>query len=64
MRADLVELNQTVADDLKKTGMIFNDTGPSECRSTLSRERLLRAMEGDLRSPGLRRHKKFLGPRA
>jgi hypothetical protein len=64
VRAHLVELNQTVADDLKKTAMIFNDTGPSECRGTLSRERLLRAMEGDLRSPGLRRHKKFLGRRA
>jgi hypothetical protein len=53
VRADFVELNQTVADDLKRTGMIFNDTDPSECRSTLCQERLLRAMEGDLRSPGL-----------
>jgi len=36
-RADLVELNKSVADDLKKNGMIFNDTDPNEFRSTLSR---------------------------
>ena len=36
-RADLVELNKTVADDLKKNGMIFNDTDPNEFRSTLSK---------------------------
>jgi TRAP-type transport system periplasmic protein len=36
-RADLVELNKTVADDLKKNGMVFNDTDPNEFRSTLSK---------------------------
>jgi TRAP-type C4-dicarboxylate transport system substrate-binding protein len=36
-RADLVWLNKTVADDLKKNGMIFNDTDPNEFRSTLSK---------------------------
>ena len=36
-RADLVELNKTVADDLKKNGMIFNDTDPNEFRVTLSK---------------------------
>jgi TRAP-type transport system periplasmic protein len=36
-RGDLVELNKTVADDLKKNGMIFNETNPDEFRSTLSK---------------------------
>ena len=36
-RADLVELNKTVADDLKKNGMIFNDTDPNEFRVTPSK---------------------------
>jgi len=35
--ADLVELNKTVADDLKKNGMVFNDTDPNEFRGTLSK---------------------------
>ena len=36
-RGDLVELNKTVADDLKKNGLVFNDTDPNEFRSTLSK---------------------------
>jgi TRAP-type transport system periplasmic protein len=36
-RADLVELNKRVGDDLKKNGMIFNDTDPNEFRGTLSK---------------------------
>jgi TRAP-type transport system periplasmic protein len=36
-RADLVELNKTVADSLKQNGMIFNDTNPDEFRAVLSK---------------------------
>jgi hypothetical protein len=36
-RADFVELNKTVADDLKKNGMIFNDTDPTNSASRYPR---------------------------
>lgn len=36
-RADLARLNNTAADDLKRSGLIFNDTDPSAFRGVLSK---------------------------